>query len=76
MVPQRNICWIEEPFPKSIEKIVISDGYNENEVNDEDRQNDMRAISSKSRKTMGEFNPKGHFKKFKNCLIHMYKTLG
>ena len=28
-------CWIKEPFPKDIEEILISDKYNENEVNDD-----------------------------------------
>ena len=31
-----NICWIEEPFPKDIEEILIS----ENEVNDEEGKSD------------------------------------
>ena len=28
-----NFCWIEEPFPKEIDEILISDEYNENEGN-------------------------------------------
>ena len=30
-----TIWWIKEPFPKDKEEILISDKYNENEVNDE-----------------------------------------
>ena len=33
-----NICWIEEPFPKDIEEILIS----ENEVNDEEGKSDNK----------------------------------
>ena len=35
-----NICRTEEPFPKDIEEILISDEYNGNEVNDEEGDNE------------------------------------
>ena len=35
-----NICWIQEPFPKDVKEILISDEYNENEINDEEGESD------------------------------------
>ena len=37
---QRANIWIKEFFPKDIEEMLISDTYNENEVNDEEDKND------------------------------------
>ena len=69
------ICWIEEPFPKYREEIVISNEYNENEVNDEENESGM--IHSKSWKIMGKVNSVQRCicKIFKNYLIHIHKAL-
>ena len=37
---QKANIWIKEFFPKDIEEMLISDKYNENEVNDEEDKND------------------------------------
>ena len=37
-----NIWWIKEPFPKDIEEILISNKYNENEVNYEEDESDNK----------------------------------
>ena len=37
-----NIWWIKEPFPKDIEEILISNKYNENEVNCEEDESDNK----------------------------------
>ena len=37
-----NIWWIKEPFPKDIEKILITNKYNENEVNYEEDESDNK----------------------------------
>ena len=56
-----NIWWIKEPFPKDIEEILISDKYNENEVNYEEDESDHegdRAMHSEFRRTEGELYQK------------------
>ena len=35
-----TICRIEEPFTKDVEEVLISDVYNENEVNNEEGESD------------------------------------
>ena len=37
---QNANIWIKELFPEDIEEILISDKYNENEVNDEEDKSD------------------------------------